>query len=94
MVDRPEAESNEQRLDKWLTYARFAKTRTVAQGLVTGGKVRINREKVTDSARRVRIGDILTIRAARQVHVVRVIGISATRVSAPKTVELFERVAT
>lgn len=64
----------------------------MAQALVTGGKVRINRDKVTDCARKVRADDILTIRAARQVHVVRVIGFSSQRVSPPQTATLFERI--
>lgn len=59
---------------------------------MTGGKVRINRDKVTDCARKVRADDILTIRAVRQVHVVRVIGFAASRVSAPQTATLFERI--
>ena len=58
-----------------------------------GGKVRINRDKVTDCARKVRADDILTIRASRQVHVVRVIGFAQARVSPPLTVTLYERVS-
>jgi len=58
---------------------------------VTGGKVRINRDKVTDCARKVRTDDIVTIRAARQVHVVRVTGFAATRVPASLTPTLYER---
>jgi len=57
---------------------------------VTGGKVRINRDKVTDSARKVRIDDILTIRGARQVHVVRVVGFATSRVSASLTPTLYQ----
>lgn len=64
----------------------------MAQNLVTGGKVRINRDKVTDCARRVRTDDILTIRASRQVHVVRVIGFVEARVSASLTATLYERI--
>lgn len=60
---------------------------------MVGGKVRINRDKVTDCARKVRIADILTIRASRQVHVVRVIGFAAARVSPPQTATLYETVA-
>ena len=65
----------------------------MAQALVEGGKVRINRDKVTDCARKVRQDDILTIRAVRQVHVVRVIGFAPARVSPSLTATLYERVA-
>jgi len=81
----------EQRVDKWLTYARFVKTRTLAQALVAGGKVRLNRDKIGDSARKVRVDDILTIRIAKAVHVVRVIGFSQKRVSPPQTADLYVR---
>ncbi|WMS44963.1 S4 domain-containing protein [Acuticoccus sp. MNP-M23] len=80
-----------QRLDKWLTYARFVKTRTLAQALVAGGKVRLNRDKVTDSARKVRVDDILTIRIGKLVHVVKVVGFAPSRVSPPETVNLYLR---
>ena len=79
-----------QRLDKWLTYARFAKTRTVAQALVVGGKVRVNRIKATDGDRPLRIGDILTIATPREVRVVRVIGFAERRVSPSQTPSLYE----
>ncbi|WP_226575195.1 RNA-binding S4 domain-containing protein [Acuticoccus sediminis] len=79
-------------MDKWLCYARFAKTRTVAQSLVEGGKVRINRETVKSSSRMVRADDVLTIRLSRDVKVVRVIGFADRRVSPPETATLYEAV--
>ena len=62
----------------------------MAQGLVAGGKVRINRDKVTDSARKVRLDDILTIRVPRGVQVLRVTGFAAARVSASLTGTLYQ----
>lgn len=57
------------RLDKWLWFARVTKTRTLARKLVEAGKVRINREKTTNAARLVRIGDVLTITRERDILV-------------------------
>lgn len=37
---------NRQRLDKWLWFARVVKSRTLAAGLVSSGKVRVNRQRV------------------------------------------------
>ncbi|MEO1103363.1 MAG: S4 domain-containing protein [Pseudomonadota bacterium] len=91
IAERFTADSDGQRIDKWLTYARFAKTRAVAQALVTGGKVRLNRDKITDCARKVRVDDVLTIRTGRAVHVVKVIAFAPSRVSPPQTVHLYER---
>ncbi|WP_245944014.1 RNA-binding S4 domain-containing protein [Acuticoccus kandeliae] len=92
-IAEAESESGGQRLDKWLCYARFAKTRTVAQALVEGGKIRINREKVTSSSRLVRTDDVLTISLPRDVRVVRVIGFSERRVSPPETARLYENLS-
>ncbi len=90
-VEADDAPAEPQRLDKWLTYARFVKTRTLAQALVEGGKVRLNRDKITDSARKVRPDDILTIRIGKLVHVVKVIGFAPSRVSPPETAQLYVR---
>lgn len=48
------------RLDKWLWYARFYKTRTLAAAAINGGRVHVNAERVKP-AHRVRIGDRLSL---------------------------------
>jgi ribosome-associated heat shock protein Hsp15 len=48
------------RLDKWLWFARFYKTRILATAAINGGKVHLNAERVKP-AHRVRIGDRLTL---------------------------------
>jgi ribosome-associated heat shock protein Hsp15 len=49
-----------QRLDKWLWYTRFYKTRTSASAAIHGGRVYVNAERVKP-AHRVRIGDRLSL---------------------------------
>src|SRR5262245_17147420 len=49
------------RIDKWLWAARFFKTRSLAQGAVAGGKVKVGGERVKP-ARELAVGDQLTIR--------------------------------
>ena len=44
------------RLDRWLWFARFFKTRTAASAAVQGGHVRVNGEPAR-SAHKVRVGD-------------------------------------
>ena len=66
-----ESRDTRQRIDKWLWFARLAKTRTAAQKLAVSGRVRVNREKSDSASRLVRMGDVLTIalesgRARRQ----------------------------
>lgn len=51
------------RLDRWLWFTRFYKTRTAASAAVQGGHVRVNREPARTSTR-VRVGD--EIRLVRQ----------------------------
>jgi ribosome-associated heat shock protein Hsp15 len=48
------------RLDKWLWFARFYKTRSLATAAITGGKVHLNAERVKP-ARAVRPGDRITL---------------------------------
>ena len=48
------------RLDKWLWYCRFYKTRQLAIAAVNGGKAHLNAERVKPS-HRVRIGDRLVL---------------------------------
>jgi ribosome-associated heat shock protein Hsp15 len=61
-----------QRLDKWLWFARFAKSRTLAAKLVTKGFVRVNGERQENPAKAVAVGDVLTIAARHVTAVVRV----------------------
>jgi ribosome-associated heat shock protein Hsp15 len=53
-------ESDSSRLDKWLWFARFYKTRSLATAAITGGKVHLNAERVKP-AHGVRAGDRITL---------------------------------
>ncbi len=48
------------RIDRWLWFARFYKSRSLAADAVAGGRVHLNGERVKP-ARPVRIGDRLTV---------------------------------
>jgi len=61
-----------QRLDKWLWFARFAKTRTLAAKLVTDGFVRLNGQRTDNAAKAVAVGDVITLALARTTLVIRV----------------------
>lgn len=78
------------RIDKWLWHARFARTRSRAQELVRGGKVRINRQKVADAARPARPGDIVTLSLPQGVAVCRVVAIAQRRGSFAEASRLYE----
>ncbi len=49
------------RLDKWLWYARFAKTRALAQKLIERGQVKVNGAEVQKPSTGVRPGDTVAV---------------------------------
>ncbi|MGV3550487.1 RNA-binding S4 domain-containing protein [Rhizobium sp.] len=61
--------SARQRIDKWLFFARIAKSRTLAQEWVEAGHVAVNGEKVRRSSADVRIGDRLEVVVERRTYV-------------------------
>jgi ribosome-associated heat shock protein Hsp15 len=61
-----------QRIDKWLWFARLAKTRTAAQKLAVSGRVRVNREKNDSASRAVKVGDVLTVALDSGVRILRI----------------------
>jgi len=81
------------RIDKWLWFARLAKTRTLAQKLATSGRVRVNREKSDNAARPVKIGDVLTIALDSGVRVLRIAGLATRRGPAAEAQLLYEDLA-
>ena len=78
-----------ERLDKWLWAARFFKTRSLAAQAVSGGKVEVNGARAKP-ARKVRIGERLTIRRGVTQWVVVVRGLNRERRPAREAVLLYE----
>ena len=68
-----------QRIDKWLFYARIAKSRSLAARLVQSGRVRINGTKIDTASRQVGEGDVLTITLDRAVRILRITAIGDRR---------------
>ncbi|MDX2290134.1 MAG: RNA-binding S4 domain-containing protein [Hyphomicrobiaceae bacterium] len=85
-----DAGAGTQRLDKWLWYARLAKSRTLAAGLVTDGRIRINRAKVAKPSSSVRVGDIITASVTRNVRVLKVQDLGTRRGPAAEAKNLYE----
>jgi len=78
-----------QRLDKWLWFARFAKTRTLAAKLVASGFVRVNGQRTDNAAKPLAVGDVVTIALSRTTLVVRVEGLGLRRGPAPEARQLY-----
>jgi ribosome-associated heat shock protein Hsp15 len=66
------------RVDLWLWYARFFRSRALAQQAVEGGHVQVNGDRVKAS-RQVRVGDRLRITRDRERFEVEVTGLPARR---------------
>lgn len=78
------------RLDKWLWYARFFKTRSLAAKQVSGGHVRVNTTRVSKPAQSVGPGDVLTFPQGRAVRVVKILAPGDRRGPAPEAQALYE----
>ncbi len=63
-----------QRLDKWLWFVRVVKSRTLAAGLVTDGRVRVNRERVAKPSQTLRVGDVVTVTVGPRVRILEMLG--------------------
>lgn len=87
------SEADSLRLDKWLWYARFFKSRTTASRLCAAGRVRINRRVVDKAHAMLRAGDVLTFPQARAIRVVRVRALGTRRGPAAEAATLYEDLA-
>ncbi|MBV0914098.1 RNA-binding S4 domain-containing protein [Anianabacter salinae] len=78
------------RIDKWLWFARFFKTRGLATKLVAGGHVRVNGTPIAKASHAVGAGDTLTFPQGRRVRVVHILDIGTRRGPAPEAQALYD----
>ncbi len=78
------------RIDKWLWFARFFKTRTLAQGFVASGKVRLNEVRIEKPSETVKPGDVLTFVRGPHVRVIEVAACGTRRGPATEAVTLYK----
>jgi ribosome-associated heat shock protein Hsp15 len=76
------------RIDKWLWVARFYKTRGLAAAEIDKGRISVN-DQVAKASREVKAGDLVGLRQGPVQRTVTVLGISATRGSAPVAQALY-----
>lgn len=82
-----------QRLDKWLWFARFAKSRSLAARLVEAGHVRIGGMRATVPAKAIAVGDVVTVAAAHGTAVLQVADLGTRRGSATEARGLYRDLA-
>ena len=81
------------RLDKWLWYARFFKTRSLAARMCADGGIRIGGVPVTKAHHTVKPGDVLTFAQGRHIRVIKVLALGVRRGPAPEAQALYEDLA-
>lgn len=85
-----EEDAGSLRLDKWLWYARFCKTRSLATALCRNGEIRVNKNPSRKSNQQVRIGDVLTFAQGPRIRVVKIEALGARRGPAAEALGLYE----
>ena len=67
------------RLDRYLFFIRLVKSRTLAQGLIEDGHVRIDSRRAVKPADEVHVGSVIALPLRGQVRVLRVMSLPARR---------------
>jgi ribosome-associated heat shock protein Hsp15 len=78
------------RIDKWLWFARFLKSRSLAHALVESGRLRVNGQPMAKAHYAVKIGDVLTFPLGPHIRVIKVLAPGHRRGPAPEAQALYE----
>ena len=78
------------RLDQWLWYARFFKSRTIAGQRCKSRKVRIDGVIQSKASAQVWVGQMLTFAQGHNIRVVKILELGTRRGSAPEAQALYE----
>ncbi len=78
------------RIDKWLWYTRFFKSRTLANTFCGSGKLRLNGQVVRKANQSLKPNDVLTFPLNQQVRVIKVVALGTRRGPAPEAQGLYE----
>ncbi len=82
------------RIDKWLWFARFAKSRSLAAAWVEAGEVLLNGQPARKASALVRVGDELDLPMGRRLRRrVRVLALGERRGPAPEAQGLYEQLS-
>lgn len=77
------------RLDTWLWYARFYKSRSLSSKAISSGKIRINSNKITKPAAKVKTHDVLTLNYVNEIRLIQVQSIGSRRGPASEAQSLY-----
>ena len=77
------------RLDTWLWYARFYKSRSLSSKAILSGKLRVNSNKIIKPAAKVKLNDVLTINHVNMVRIIQIQSIGSRRGPASEAQALY-----
>ncbi len=81
------------RVDKWLWYARFFKSRSGASRLCASGRLRVSGRIIRKAHHTIRPGDVLTFPQGRRIRVIKVEALADRRQPAAEAQGLYEDLA-
>jgi ribosome-associated heat shock protein Hsp15 len=81
------------RLDQWLWYARFFKSRSLATRFCATGRLRVNTTRIGKARHALHIGDVLTFPKGDHIRVIEVRDLGLRRGPAPEARTLYEDLA-
>jgi len=80
------------RLDRYLFFIRLVKSRTLAQGLIEEGHVRVDGKRVAKTSEEVRAGQVVALPLHGRVRVIRVTALPSRRGPAPEARQHYEEI--
>ncbi|MCZ8376478.1 MAG: RNA-binding S4 domain-containing protein [Beijerinckiaceae bacterium] len=88
------AEADDLRLDRWIWFARFQRSREACADLVRAGRVRLNGRRVQRPGAAVAPGDILTLALPGRTIVIEVLALAGRRGGPEDATRLYRLVET
>ena len=94
MTGRGSPAPTSRRLDQWLWFARFAKSRSTASSLCTSGAITLNGVVAEKASHLIRVGDIIVVPKAGVFRTIRVKALGSRRGPSMEAQLLYEEAAT
>ena len=80
------------RIDKWLWWARFFKTRSLSTKVISKGSVRVNSRRIFKPSAEIKVDDVLTFTSEKSVRVIKVLSLGERRVNYEEARKMYENV--
>ena len=78
------------RIDKWLWWARFFKTRSLSTKIINNGTVRLNSRRIVKPSVEIEVNDVLTFISGKSIRVIKVLSLGERRVNSKEARKMYE----